>query len=86
MILIQFTAEGDPILIYIQYNGEYLYSVIDSSRDQFGSDEYVEQQYRYIKAFDQIEENGDIYRQIYFSNQDWTLEEIENLYLKTWRR
>lgn len=80
VILVQFTTEGDPILIYIQYNGEALNCVIDSSRDQFGSGEYVEQKYQYIKAFDQIEENGDIYRQIYLFNHDWTLEEIENLY------
>lgn len=80
VILIQFTTEGDPFLTYIQYNGASLYCVIDSSRDHFGSGEYVEQMYQYIKAFDQIEENGDIYRQIYLLNQDWSMEEIKDLY------
>lgn len=83
LVLVQFTTEGDPVLDYIQYNGESFYQVHDSSRDAFSGDQepYTESTYPYIKAFEPIMENGDICRYVYSTtNESLTLEDVFYVY------
>lgn len=83
VVIVQFTTEGDPILDYIQYNGESFYRVQDISRDEFGGSQepYQEYHYSYLKAYEPILENGDICRYVYLTDQeDITLEEIFEKY------
>lgn len=79
LVFVQFTTEGDPVLYYIQYNGESFYQVRDMSNDAFrGHQEpYTESTYPYIKVFEPIMENGDICRYVYATtNEALTLEDV----------
>lgn len=74
--IVQYTVEGDPIITQLAYDGESYYGVIDSTRDKFGSNEYYNFEYLYLKNFNEGEE--EIY---YLVNDDsLTYDEI-NYYL-----
>ena len=54
IIIVQYTIEGDPILLYVSYLDGLFYYAHDSSRDRYGSvDETVfEGPFQYILEFD----------------------------------
>lgn len=62
----QYTKEGDTIFDFLYYNGQDIYHVNDSSRDEFfgTGDRYYEETFPYIKAFDNVARNGDKSKQI----------------------
>lgn len=53
IVICQYTVEGDPILQYVSnVNGKFYY-VEDSTRDDYGSEKYVQYTYNYYKIYKQ---------------------------------
>lgn len=86
MMMIQFTAEGTPIITYLNYNGKEFYVLQDSSREKSDNKEepYIERKYAYLKIFEKEYENGEKALEIYLVNQEeLTEEDIINYYLRS---
>ncbi|MDP4119353.1 MAG: DUF4362 domain-containing protein, partial [Bacillota bacterium] len=63
--VIRYTAEGDPIVTAVYYDGKRFYLLEDDSRDKFrgNGEAYTQHKFEYLKIF---EENG--YRHYYLVN------------------
>lgn len=75
-IIIEYTDEGDPILKYVRYDGDSIFIVTDTTRDEFGKPAYYQKSYKAMK----YETDG--YRHRYFAVNDttYTYDEIR----KSW--
>lgn len=72
-IIVEYTDEGDPILKYVKYDGNRIFIVTDTTRDEFGKPTYDQ------KSFKTIKYETDGYRHRYFAvdDKDYTYEEIK---------
>lgn len=59
IVIVQYTIEGDPIIMKIIYDGSKYYGVKDNTRDEFGIAEYTESEFKHLKIFE--EDNEKIY-------------------------
>lgn len=64
LVCVQYTEEGDPVLDYLSYDGEYFYRIHDRTRDNWAGDEKY-REYIYTDVWtelgmrDEIREEGD---------------------------
>lgn len=80
VVILQYTIEGDPILIYVSYRDGNYYRMYDSSRDKFGGSDYYESgQAPFLKEYFS---NG--YAEYYLTNEEnLSLDQIESYYLSS---
>ena len=75
ILVLKYTAQNDPILIYLSYKDNKFYMMEDDSRDQYRDtkdEDYYEYTFKYMKLF---EENEKTY--VYLLDDDnVTLEEL----------
>lgn len=77
LVVVQFTVEGDPILIYLNYNEEDIYSVEDASRDAWAGDgeKYFEKNYDSVWLSGEADTEGNHYLSLYaLQEQDMIVE------------
>lgn len=78
--IVQYTTEGDALIIFVSYYNDQFYWVEDDTRDQFGSQQYFEGSYPYLKTF----KSDSGYTITYLLNDDTlTLDDIQKSQLSS---
>lgn len=67
LVIVQFTVEGDPILIYLNYNAGNVYCVEDTSRDAWAGngEKYFEKVYDSVWLSGEADTEGNYYLSLY---------------------
>ena len=77
LVIVQFTVEGDPILIYLNYDVENVYCVEDASRDAWvgNGEKYFEKEYDSVWLGGEADTEGNFYISLYAGqDQDMIVE------------
>lgn len=77
LVIVQFTVEGDPILVYLNYDGENAYCVEDASRDAWAGngEKYLEKDYDSVWLTGEADTEGNFYLSLYaLQEQDMIVE------------
>lgn len=77
LVIVQFTVEGDPILVYLNYDAENVYCVEDASRDAWAGngEKYFEKDYDSVWLAGEADTEGNFYLSLYaLQEQDMVVE------------
>lgn len=77
LVIVQYTVEGDPILIYLDYDAENVYCVEDASRDAWAGngEKYFEKDYDSVWLTGEADTEGNFYISLYArQDQDMIVE------------
>lgn len=69
--VVQYTIEGDPIITKVIYDGTNYYGIEDNTRDDYGTPQYQDFEFKYLKIFE--EHDSKMY--ILFNDNEITYDE-----------